>query len=1058
MKSSFRVLLSAAAVPVALYSALLCTNIVARVAPPIAPSVALPIAPLPTPPWKQPPPSQLPPNQPQPTIWQPPRLVLPARLDSRVDSPIQLKTLRITGEVNGRQAITEIDMSFFNPNNRVLEGELQFPLLDGQRVASFAMDVNGAMREAVPVEKAKGQAVFEDVIRGRIDPGLLEITQGNNFKLRVYPIPSNGVKRVVIRVAQTLDMKAGRALYQLPIGFAERVGTFTLNVQVNGIEKAPEISRSSLGDGLGNIAFSRETFSTRFRLNETRSNFAGLGTVDFLITPSNTAAAVQTEFFEGKNYFVVDIPVPTREAARDIPKTVGILWDSSASARIRVGDGTLEAALLDAYFKKMGNGDVKLTRIRDAAEAPQSFRIVNGDWSKLREALAATAYDGATNLGAFVPDLTCREYLLFSDGLSNFGEQPFAKTNVPLYAISAATKADNVFLKHIAQRSGGRYIDLTKESGATAATLLLSTATRITNVGGNGATQLVMASPFPQGGRLQLAGVLGDSQTTLRLNFQHPDGRAETVDVPVVSPTSVNKENDALNTAASTWAQLRVNDLDAEFALNRAEIKRLGQRFGLVTRETSLIILDRVEDYARFEIQPPAELRLEFDRIVGSINMQRRADRSGHLETIVRAFQQKVTWWEHVFPKDVPFKAEGTLSKSVRAEAPAAAGNVIMEDRQRRSDSPRLARDAVREMAVQSPVAMSAASPPLVSAAKSAFADASPAAPQALRMQAENKNADARGPSQPAQSSQTAIRLQKWQPDAPYADRLRSASTNDLYRVYLDEAPSYLNSTAFYLDAADVFFDKGMNDLGVRVLSNLAEMDLENRHILRILGYRLMQANRAALAIPVFKKVLALSPEEPQSYRDLGLAYAADKQPQRAVDSLYEVVVRPWHGRFPEIELIALADMNAIIATNNARLDTSRVDPRLLKNLALDLRAVLTWDADNTDIDLWVTDPNGEKAYYGHRFTYQGGRMSLDFTGGYGPEEFSLKSAKPGKYKIEAQYFGDRRQNITGATTLQVRLTTGFGTRQQKEQIVTMRLKDNKSTILVGEFEVKGGR
>jgi Ca-activated chloride channel homolog len=47
-----------------------------------------------------------------------------------------------------------------------------------------------------------------------------------------------------------------------------------------------------------------------------------------------------------------------------------------------------------------------------------------------------------------------------------------------------------------------------------------------------------------------------------------------------------------------------------------------------------------------------------------------------------------------------------------------------------------------------------------------------------------------------------------------------------------------------------------------------------------------MQANQPAIAIPVFKKVLALSPEEPQSYRDLGLAYAADKQAQKAINTL----------------------------------------------------------------------------------------------------------------------------------------------------------------------------
>jgi Ca-activated chloride channel homolog len=56
-------------------------------------------------------------------------------------TPIQLQTIRVSGDVNGRHATTEIDMTFFNPNGRVLEGELQFPLLDGQRVASFAMDV-----------------------------------------------------------------------------------------------------------------------------------------------------------------------------------------------------------------------------------------------------------------------------------------------------------------------------------------------------------------------------------------------------------------------------------------------------------------------------------------------------------------------------------------------------------------------------------------------------------------------------------------------------------------------------------------------------------------------------------------------------------------------------------------------------------------------------------------------------------------------------------------------------------------------------------------------------
>jgi tetratricopeptide (TPR) repeat protein len=316
-------------------------------------------------------------------------------------------------------------------------------------------------------------------------------------------------------------------------------------------------------------------------------------------------------------------------------------------------------------------------------------------------------------------------------------------------------------------------------------------------------------------------------------------------------------------------------------------------------------------------------------------------------------------------------------------------------------------------------------------------------------MQALAKSAGA----QPGATASTTIRLHAAVSDAPYLARLRAVPADEMYRHYLDERASYTNSTAFILDVADLMFERGQSVLATRVLSNLAEMDLENRQVLRILGQRLVQAKRADLAVPVFRKVLVLAPDEPQSQRDLGLALAAAGQPQAAVEALYEVARHQW-PRFPEIELIALAEMNAIIATSTTGLDTARIDPRLLKNLPLDLRATLSWDADNTDIDLWVTDPNGERAFYGNPLSYQGGRMSRDITSGYGPEEFSLKRAKPGKYTVQAQFYGHNQQIVSGATTIQLALTTGFGTAQHKQQAVTLRLRDRKDQVFVGEFVV----
>ena len=99
------------------------------------------------------------------------------------ETPIRLQSLHISSEISGGMAETTLRLVFFNPNPRALEGRLQFPLLAGQQVTAFALDIDGKLRPAVPVAKAKGRQVFEAIERRQVDPGLLEVTQGNNFQL-----------------------------------------------------------------------------------------------------------------------------------------------------------------------------------------------------------------------------------------------------------------------------------------------------------------------------------------------------------------------------------------------------------------------------------------------------------------------------------------------------------------------------------------------------------------------------------------------------------------------------------------------------------------------------------------------------------------------------------------------------------------------------------------------------------------------------------------------------------------------------------------------------------
>jgi hypothetical protein len=298
--------------------------------------------------------------------------------------------------------------------------------------------------------------------------------------------------------------------------------------------------------------------------------------------------------------------------------------------------------------------------------------------------------------------------------------------------------------------------------------------------------------------------------------------------------------------------------------------------------------------------------------------------------------------------------------------------------------------------------------------------------------------------------------LQPWSPDSGYLERLGRASIADAYSIYLEERGDHRRDAGFYLDVAEFFFDASEPALALRVLSNLAELQLEDAPLLRVLGQRLMQASQPALALPVFERVLRIRGEEPQSRRDLALACAAMGQCQRAIDLLWDVVSTPWHDRFPDIELIALGELNAIVATCGETLDLSRVDPRLRRNLDVGLRVALTWDSDNCDIDLWVDDPDGERAIYNHPLTHQGGLMSRDFTGGYGPEEFLLRTPKPGKYTVRINAYADQRNAALGPVTAQVRLITGFGTPEQKEERVTLRLMRTEETLTAGAIEIPG--
>lgn len=284
---------------------------------------------------------------------------------------------------------------------------------------------------------------------------------------------------------------------------------------------------------------------------------------------------------------------------------------------------------------------------------------------------------------------------------------------------------------------------------------------------------------------------------------------------------------------------------------------------------------------------------------------------------------------------------------------------------------------------------------------------------------------------------------------------LRAVSKDSLYAWYLSNRNNYSSNVGFYLDVSDALLERGLRSEALRVITSLAELEGENHRHLRILGRRLLQLKQVDLAVDVFRDVCEIRDEEPQSYRDLALALDAAGQHQKAVVMLYEMALRKWDGRFPEVELIALNEMNHILERHPKAVDTTLIPSALRYSVVSDIRVVLDWDSDNCDIDLWVTDPAGEKCFYGHRYTQSGGRLSTDLTGGYGPEEYMLTVAPKGLYRIQANFFGDRQQFLTGSTTIQVTVYKNYGRPNESKTNTTVRLAGKAQVVDLATIDMK---
>ena len=980
---------------------------------------------------------------------------------------VKMSQLLVNVKIVGNIAYTTSEMHFTNKSNRQMEAELLFPLPEGVSVSRYAIDINGKMREAVPVNKDKGKQVFEAIEHRRVDPGLLERVEGNNFKTRIYPIMPNGERIVLIGYEQELSFfDRDNLTYQVISKYPYLLDKFEMNIKVVGATNTPT--------------------ATNEKIKWTPNNETNIKALDYMpnenwnikIPITKDAPSTIMHSTDEQHYFYTNTFIKSNKKLKTAPTSIGIIWDNSLSCKNK--NVQKEIALLDAYFKEIKNTSVSLYYINYYFAKAETFTIINGDWASLKTKLESTIYDGGTRFSQINAEAH-DEHLFFTDGLSSLSENNFSINKKPVYTITSTASADFAYLNFNAQKTSANFINLNQVNEATALDKLLYQSLRFLGIKENSSiTEVYPSVGTTVSGSFSMAGISAKSINEVVLLFGYDNN-------PIIEKTILldaeKLHSDEVN-IEKLWAQKKITNLEYQYTKNAVEIEAMGKQYGIVTQGTSLIVLESINDYLTYDIMPPLELRAEWDRIKKQQGAAAIAEKKSNWKNIDGYFTDLFAWWK----KDIHYvytlplaKYKTNLNGSYSFTTNGSTASTV---------SYYNANATTNEKAVAPPeIKQIQFTPPVIKADGEVVMSAANALQgkvAGLQIETNNagfiapasynnayKNEEMKSLRKDAAVEVDAIRdrtpmttfadstigestvytwgvnTKNWSPDRSYLKTLKAATADKKYITYLEIREKEINNPNFYFDVANYFYDKGDKQKALLVLSNIADLGSENHQLYKTLSYTLRQWKATEDAVFTTKKITDWRAHEPQSHRDYAMALEENNQYQAAFDECIKALEVNYFGemsgQYEGVEDIILMDINRMMQAHTG-IKTGKLDKKYLKKMPVAVRVILNWNQMDVDIDMHVTDPNGEECYYAQKTTEAGARFSKDFTQGYGPEQYLLRNAVKGKYQITSNFYGETTLTENGPATVMVEIyiTKADGSIEKKiKTIQAGKVKEN---------------
>lgn len=928
------------------------------------------------------------------------------------DQNVGLSSLAIKVDIIGHIATTTYDMLYYNPTNEILEGELSFPLGKGHNVSRFALEVNGKLRAAVIVDKELGRIAFEQVVRAGVDPALLEKGTGNNYKARIYPIPANGYKRVVLAYEQELLFDEGAHFYSLPLNFKNTLKDFNLEILVYDQNEKPIVTEGEMNG----LKFSN--WKNTYKTSVSNSNYTPNKSLLIKIpVPKDVQKIIIQD-----NYFYVYKTLLAQTRFRKKPQNINLYWDVSLSMIER--DFEKEKAFINSYLKYLGEPTINLITFSNTIKFQKTFTIKNGNTEDLINTLKHLVYDGGTNYDVLLnATKNADAIMLFTDGMASLSELNMIE-KVPVFIVNSITKTNPNLLNTISEKSNGSYIDLNTTSNSEALLLAKSESFKFLSYETNSKHIEVYPKPgVSVNSDFSIAGKNFNKGEQLRLNFGYDNDIKQTVLI------DLDKTGATIASVKRIWAQKKLNDLEIKSKENKAQIKAIGLAYNLVTDYTSLIVLDNVRDYIKYKISPPEELQEAYNKVLAQIEAKANKNKTATLG-LLNAFSNDTAMDMEI---EAPISIEYRIAEGINSH------NFGYTNSNEHLEIDDIVVEEMNEEIISHSEVVSTRNDSVYSISS-------------LRLEESDDK-------EKKYSGKLEVKKRTLKTD--YIKALSEAKTqNEAYRVYLTQRNDYLTTPAYYMDVSNHFATTYKDTpYAALIVSNIAETDFDNYELLKVFAYQSQYDNKHEMAIFMFKRILELRPEDAQSYRDLALAYQNAGKCQKALDLLNSILTGKIYENgnrrvFEGLELIAQNEIKHLIKNYKNDLDLSEIDSKLIDDVYYDIRVVVDWNHNDTDIDLHIIDPKLEECFYSHPNTKIGGQLSPDMTAGFGPEEFTLRKAIKGDYFVKIKYYGDRYQKIENPTFMKVTVYKNYGSKDESKSVEVVRLTKADDEVVIAKIRI----